>query len=233
MKILDIRYIALRFITLALTAVFLAGCTQTYQDIYSTANELTFGSPDGKKTAQQIIDQPYASSHVNIDNGAQLFIVLALVEPSTTNPGQSQLKWASADSGMLVTENGRLVKTLRLPTDNLAAVIDQDNRDPLTLSAAKPAQQTWHAVYDWQPDYRYNFEATMNWHFVEQQTIQSTVWTREANYYQEEVYIPALDTSFTNHFWLDAVTHDVIKSIQFIGPDMPSVEMTILKPYAG
>ncbi|MDV7105987.1 YjbF family lipoprotein [Vibrio sp. TH_r3] len=233
MKILDIRYIAIRFITLTLATVFLAGCTQTYQDIYSTANELAFGFNDANQSAQEILDLPYASANIRIGDGAELFVVLALVEPSSQHTDQNQLKWVSSDSSMLVTENGRLVKTLRLPIDNLAGLTHQNGADPLSLLGEKPQQQTWQTVYDWQPGYRYNFDATIDWYFVEQQTIQSAVWTKKTNYYQEVVYIPSLDASFTNHFWLDAVSHQVVKSIQVIGPDMFSIDMTILKPYAG
>lgn len=221
------------FITVTLCTFFIAGCTQNYQDLSSTINEAVFGFEEVNKTEQEVAELPYASSHVIIDEGAQIFVVLALVEPSNNNQGQTQLKWTSSDYGMLVTENGRLVKTLRLPNDNLAGLTDTNSDDPLRLAGRKPNRHTWHAVYDWQPDYRYNFIADVNWHFVAQQDITSTNWVRKTNYYQEEVSFPALDAEFTNHFWLDAVTHEVVKSIQYIGPDMPSVNMTILKPYAG
>ncbi|UGA57369.1 YjbF family lipoprotein [Vibrio sp. VB16] len=228
MKILKISVL-----TVALSTIFIAGCTQNFQHVNSTINEGVFGFDDANKSEQEIAGLPYASSNVTIDDGSQIFVVLALVEPSSNNKGQTQLKWTSSDYGMLVTENGRLVKTLKLPQDNLAGLADTNSGDPLALYGQKPNQHTWHAVYDWQPDYRYHFVAKINWHFVSQQDLTSAAWTKKTNYYREEVYIPSLDVEFTNQFWLDAITHEVVKSIQYIGPDMSSVDMTILKPYAG
>ena len=228
MKILKVSVL-----TTALSTVLMTGCTQNYQNVFSTLDEATFGFDDVNKSQQEIAALPYASSNIIIDEGAQIFVVLALVEPSNNNKDQNQLKWASSDYGMFVTENGRLVKTLRLPSDNLAGLTNPNNTDPLMIDGQKPKQRTWEAIYDWQPNYRFNFLASINWHFVSQQTIASTTWTKETNYYQEEVYIPSLDYEFINHFWLDKSTHQVVKSIQFIGPDMSSVNMTILKPYAG
>lgn len=208
-------------------------CTQKSQDITSTLNEAVWGFDDADKSPQEINSLPYASSSVTIDDGAQLFIVLALAEPSSADPTQIQLKWLSSDYVMLVTENGRLIKTLRLPTDNLANISNNKAVDPLRMKGKKPNHHTWSAIYDWQPNFRFNYAANLTWNFMARETIRSTVWEKEVDYYQEQVTIPALDVQFTNHFWLDKDSHQVVKSIQRLGPEMPLVEMTILKPFSG
>ena len=207
-------------------------CTQKSQDVSSTLHEAVFGF-DSVQTSKQDIDAlPYASSHVIINNGAQIFIVLALAEPANNNPNQTQLKWLSSDGAMLTTENGRLVKTLRLPTDNLANLTANDSVDPLLTKGQKPNHALWTAIYDWQPNYRFNYTANLAWNFIKTDTIHSAAWEKETDYYQEQVIISSLNTQFTNHFWLDKKSHQVVKSIQYLGPDMPSVEMTILKPFS-
>jgi hypothetical protein len=230
-------------VLIAAVSVVAVGCTQKYKDVNATAKEAIFGFDDAVKTKEEIQALPYASSSVVIDDGAQLFMVLALAEPSPNKPEQTRLKWLSSDLGMLATENGRLVKTLRLPTDNLANIRetgqatslapDPSTPDPLKIKGEKPASHNWQASYDWQPNYRFNYTANVQWTFIESQVIHSDAWDKETNYYQETVTFPAIDAEFTNHFWLDKSTHQVVKSIQQLGPNMPVVQMTILKSFAG
>ncbi len=70
---------------------------------------------------------PYASQYMQLNGGPQLFAVLAFSE-------NGQQKWVTQDGATIVTQHGRLVKTL-LGGDNL---IDVNNlaTDPL----AKPGQ---------------------------------------------------------------------------------------------
>ena len=70
---------------------------------------------------------PYASQYMQLNGGPQLFVVLAFSE-------NGQQKWVTQDGATIVTQHGRLVKTL-LSGDNL---IDVNNlaADPL----AKPGQ---------------------------------------------------------------------------------------------
>ena len=70
---------------------------------------------------------PYASQYMQLNGGPQLFVVLAFAE-------DGQQKWVTQDQATLVTQHGRLVKTL-LGGDNLIEV-NNLAADPLI----KPAQ---------------------------------------------------------------------------------------------
>jgi len=210
---------------------FISACSQRGKDVLATVDEAVFGFPNVIKTKEALQDIPYANSYLKIDNGHQVLIVLALAELSPKDPTQTQLKWLSADRVMLTTENGRLIKTLRLLNNNISGLNANNSIDPLTLNGKKPNNHEWHAIYDWQPQYRYNYEANLTWNYIDSETIHSTIWDKETDYYQEEVSIPAIHAQFTNHFWLDKTSHEVVKSIQYLGPDMASIEMTILKPF--
>ena len=210
--------------------IFLNACSQKGKDVLATVDEAVFGFPDVEKSQQELNAIPYANSYLTINNGSQALIVLALADPSPQNPMQMQLKWLSADRAMLTTENGRLVKTLRLPNNNLGGLLSDHSIDPLSIQGVKPNHQVWNATYDWQPNYRYGFKANMTWNYIDSETIRSPIWTKETDYYQEEVFIPSINARFTNHLWLDKTYHEVVKSIQYLGPEMASVQMTILKP---
>jgi hypothetical protein len=168
---------------LVMSCLFINACTQKSQDITSTLDEAFFGFADVHTSAQEINTLPYASSHVIIDNSAQIFMVLALAEPSSNNPEQIQLKWLSSDYAMFVTENGRLLKTLRLPMDNLMAISSHNSVDPLLIEGKKPEHYSWKATYDWQPNYRFNYTANLTWRFIDSQIIHSVVWEKETDYY--------------------------------------------------
>jgi len=210
--------------------IFLNACTQKGKDVLATVDEAVFGFPDVIKSEQELNAIPYANSYLKINNGPQALIVLALADPSPQNPTQMQLKWVSTDRAMLITENGRLIKTLRLPNSNLSGLFSDNTIDPLSKQGAKPNHQVWNATYDWQPKYRYGYKANMTWDYIDSETINSPIWAKATDYYQEQVFIPSINAHFTNHFWLDKTSHEVVKSIQYLGPDMASVEMTILKP---
>ena len=218
---------------LSVSVLSLAACTQKYQDVNATLNEALFGFDSVNKSKQEILAIPYATTYVTIDDGAQIFMVLALAEASELNRTSTQLKWLSSDYGMLVTENGRLVKTLKLPKENLAGIHAIKTVDPLSIQGKKPGYLKWIAGYDWQPGYRYGYTAELEWRFISSTSLATDVEEKSVNYYQETVTFSSIDETFINHYWLDKKTHRVVKSIQFIGPDMPKVEMTVLKPYQG
>ncbi|HCC12244.1 MAG TPA: hypothetical protein DEQ39_15395, partial [Atlantibacter hermannii] len=58
-------------------------------------------------TDDEIHNMPYASQYMTLNRGPQLFVVLAFSQ-------DGQQKWVTQDQAMLVTQNGRLIKTTGL-----------------------------------------------------------------------------------------------------------------------
>ena len=214
----------------------LIGCTQKVADINATINEAIFGFDDIEMTQRVIHNSPYASSYVRIGDGPQIFMVLALVE-------NGRQKWLSSDKAMLVTENGRIVKTLALPEDNIAHIRTEKSSTPDPLSQLTPQTdlksyimanrgiKDWKTTFDWMPNYRYGYNAEITWSYKQEQLMKSNAWEKQTHYIIETVSFPTLNEQYQNHFWLDTTTNKVVKSIQKLGPGMDSIEMTILKPY--
>ncbi len=92
----------LRSALLILFVFLLSGCSQRFQDVNSTLDEALFGFDDFTHAQEHVADLPYASMYVRINQGPQLFMVLAYAE---TNPvtGNTQLKWFSSDNAMITT----------------------------------------------------------------------------------------------------------------------------------
>ena len=237
------------YLYLVLVSAALTGCSQKFNDVNDTIKVALFGEADISLNQNDIEKLPYASIYAKVGDGPQAFMVLALAEPKTSlgkhqSPSQqasaqqtslqhtTQLKWMSSDNGMLVTENGRLVKTLNLPQGNLIETISSQP-DPLVLGLHLPSTPTiWQRKIDWQPGYHLGY--TLQSKFTRQKDAVVIVNEKpiEALYFTETVTVSSLSTEYQNDFWLHPQTGKVLKSRQKIAPNLPYVEITLLKPYS-
>ncbi len=220
----------LKFLTI-ISVLFLSACTQKFNDVNATLDEAIFGVDDVSLTAQKIIELPYASSFVRINGGAKLFMVLAFAEPNPAT-GTMQLKWLSSDKAMIVTENGRIVKTLGLPQFNLTEINTTPSAPLPSFAAITQKQAIWSAHYDWTAgdQYLFNYHATITPILRGETRLKNTVWEKKVTEIVEVVSIPSLGDTFTNQYWVDSELN-VVKSHQYLGPNMVGIEMTILKPF--
>lgn len=228
-------------LVLPVALLLLSGCSQRANDANDTVKLAIFGTPDVVKTAKEIKQLPYASTYVRIGDHSQIFMVLALAETKylpasrqlTTNIANPlQLKWMSSDNGMLVTENGRIVKTLNLQDGNLLSS-DSKQTDPLLLGLQKSTTPlTWQRTISWQPGYHMGYHLSSTFHNDGIQLVDINGQQVNALQFSETVKVKELDRSYQNTFWLDPINGKVIKSQQYPAPGMPLITMTILKSFA-
>lgn len=165
-------------------------------------------------------------------------MVLAFAEPKTSLsavkkvPEALELKWLSADKGMLVTVNGRLVKTHNLLTGNLSAV-ESDDPDPLLLGLhLSNTPKFWTRTLDWQPGYHYGYKAKSEFKLIAEENILINGFPTQALHFSEYVSVDTLNIQYQNDFWLDPQNGNVLKSRQKIAPNLPFIDITLLKPFA-
>ncbi|ELR8747177.1 YjbF family lipoprotein [Vibrio vulnificus] len=215
--------------------ILLSGCVQRFDDMSTTLNEAFFGAEDITQTSQQVLELPYASTYMRINDGQRIFMVLGYAEQNPDN-SQLQLKWVSSDGGMIVTENGRVVKTLNLPYGNLI----RREVDFAHSQQAKPWQANlqWQSQYDWETQnsdsnkgkhYGYLGDVTLT-RMGSEEAI-SAIWQQTLTIWQENIFFPQLDTTVQNQYWVND-SGQVMKSIQYLGPEMTRIEFEILKPFA-
>ncbi|ERM59204.1 YjbF family lipoprotein [Vibrio cyclitrophicus] len=221
--------------------LFLAGCSQQFQDVNSTFDEAFFGSSDVELSKEYIQNLPYSSIYAEVNDQGKIFMVLAYVgeNPQT---GAEQLKWMSSDKAMIVTENGRVVQTLLLPYENLSGLAFQplntfssESNSSADSSAAfdvsaNPGAQKWQAVYDWQPNYRFGYKANITRTYAGNDTVKTPLASIATKKFQEKIQFPMLEQDITNEYWVDS-KGKVVKTIQYLGPDMTRLELTVLKHY--
>lgn len=202
----------------------LVGCAQHITSLGETAKFAVFGQSDVQISSQQIKQLPYASAYLKVGKAPQAFVVLAANE-------QGQQKWVTADKNMIVTDNGRIIKTIGFGED--IVYVNNLISDPLALGLLKPdTSKYWRAKISWSQVFRAGYEITSLFEYkgLEQETILDK--PRTLARYDEMLTVPALNQSYCNTFWLDPETGIVVKSLQYMGPGLAPVQFTVLKPYA-
>lgn len=203
----------------------LSGCSQKFEDTFSTINTSINGYLDVDLSDSQLEKLQYDSVYVKINNGKQILMILALIE-NNKETGQEQLKWVSADKVMLITENGRIVKTLGL-NHNLVDLRKTGN----SSFSHSDSQINSSFIYSWMPDYRYNFQASSQSSYIDDEIIHLSKWSVSTQYTIESIKFDSFKNhSFENRYWRNEA-NQTVKTIQYIGPNMDKIEMNFIKRF--
>lgn len=205
----------------------LSACTQKFKDSFSTVNESIKGLTDIELNEEELKNFPYDSAYVRLNNGRKILMVLALIEENKLNNYQ-RFKWVSADRYILITENSRIIKSLGFK-NNLIEISQKGNLNT-SLPAPSVQDKEWSAYYDWMPDYRYHFSAEIDSKLITKEVISLASWAIQTQHVEETIHFSGLKTKLTNHYWLNN-SGKVVKSIQYLGPNMDKIEMSFVKDF--
>jgi len=214
--------IYLFFIILILSSLY--GCTQKFKDVSDTVNATIESHKDVNLQANELEAIIYDSIYVSVNDGKRILMILAHIGINAENQTQ-QLKWLSGDKVLIVTENGRIVKTLAFENNNLAGI--STNRDNISPSVKL---NNWEATYDWLPGYRYQFTAKMKKIQIGQEKLSLSKWSLDTKHIIESIEFIELDTKINNHYWFNT-DGKVVKTIQYIGPNMDKIEISFVKDF--
>lgn len=209
-------------IPLLLLCLWLQACTQTQKGMGETLRLALFGADDIRMTDTQLNSLPYASMYLRIDGGQQIFVVLGLNE-------NGQQKWITRDRAMLVTEHGRLVKTLGL-ADNLDEVSNQQG-DPLRDARHLREGASWDRTISWTENGKVRADmAVSRFTRGRDEVLQLVGKPLACHVWREDVSLSASGASWRNTFWVEISSGQVRRSLQKLGADSLTIEATILKP---
>jgi len=203
---------------LIMICLLLQACSSTTQGLGDSLWSSLFGTPGVHLTDDEIQNMPYASQYVQLNNGPQLFVVLAFAE-------NGQQKWVTQDQATLVTRHGRLVKTL-LGGDNLLEV-NNLAADPL----ARPNQITdgtrWTRTMGW-TEYNQMRYATARSAFNWQGTDNVIVGGESTRVRVLDEEVETDQSRWTNRYWVDS-EGQIRQSVQFLGADFFPIKTTLIK----
>ncbi len=210
-------------ILLPLFALALTGCSRNMDALQKTAKLAIWGTDDVQVSAEQVEKTPYASAYLKMGDASQAFVVLAFAE-------NNQLKWIGADSNLLVMQQGRIVKTQGFGED-IANVINV-TPDPLAVGLLKPsASMHWQGKMAWSQVQRGDYAVESVFQARGKETVTILGKPRQLLKFTEQVSVPALNAEYTNTYWLEPGSGQVVQTWQYMGPDMALVKFTVLKPY--
>ncbi|MCZ4059565.1 YjbF family lipoprotein [Pantoea sp. LMR881] len=212
----------MRQLPLLLACLLLQACTPTQKGLEQTVMLAINGPDDVTVTDQQVNELPYASLYARINNGPRIFVVLGYNE-------QGQQKWVTQDKAMLVTAQGRLIKTVGLP-DNLHQVSNLQH-DPLTDTLHISPGARWTRIVQW-TEHGEVRAATVSSSFQrgDDEVLEIAGNRIACRVWHEQARIDSSGREWENTFWIDNRSGEVVQAHQMLAADAFPVETTILKP---
>lgn len=202
-------------------SILLFGCADNKFDSYQQIKFLLSKNEEIVIAPETINTLPYASAFVTVDDRPKIFVVLAFAD-------DNRLSWVSNDKGMIVTEHGRITRTLKL--DNDLAYFSRTMRDPLSDSITPDAEFNYSA--EWVKDRRSGRSIHTVFRQISDENLNVNGTIIETYLYEETVQSIKDNQTWNNYYWLDKINGQVRKTIQKIGPDNSTIEMVFTKPYS-
>ena len=216
-------YFPTRLLALSAT-LWLAGCSTSMQKTIETFGYV-FNKPDDiVLTSSELRALPYASAYIKVGDVPQALVILAYVDGP-------RMSWVSADGVMFVTQYGRLIKTVGLPND--LRYLGSLDKDPLKTSRVdKTPSMVWYSVAEWSKKYTSGYPLSMHYTQRGNEVLNIMDHSYKTTIVEEYVVTAPDEERWLNHFWIDEQTGQVRKFQQQLGPSLPMIEMTFLKPYS-
>ena len=193
--------------------------TQFYQ-LMRQSLSASFGKI--RVTRDQAASVAYASMGYSMDGGNQGMLILA------TDSGD-ELLWTSSAHVVIVTRQGRIVRTLGLDHD-LSGLTTRNNAPPTPPAAAIQAPFASTRLQDFPELGLYGIEVSCRAHMVGRQSITILGQTVPTVRVDETCRSNQPDWSFTDNFWVDGDNGLVWRSRQHVNPKGGTVETEIFRP---
>jgi len=220
---------ALRLSAGAALALAVAGCSSAgsgntnYSQFYKMMSQsLSASFGNVRVTREQAAAIPYASMGYALEGGNQIMLVLA------TDSGGEML-WTSAAHVVIVTRQGRIVRTVGLGND-LSSLTTRNTGALPAPSAAIQAPFTSTRLEDFPELGLYGISVSCRARMVGRQSIKILGQAVATFRVDEACQSDKLEWSFTDSFWVDRDSGLVWRSSQHVHPKGGLVETEIFRP---
>lgn len=182
----------------------------------------TTGLPGPDITRDRIDKIPFATIAARIGKGPRSILVLWRTDGAN-------LHWLSADGAAIITRNGRVVKTVGLPT-NLS-----DTRD-ISVDPLSPSQigiidgATYKYTRDRAGELEFGLEVESRFRVLGAETIRIAEIEFDTIHVVEDCLAKTQNWRFRNEYWLDPADGFVWQSDQVVLPEFSSFKIETLKP---
>ena len=180
------------------------------------------GLGNARVTREQAAAIPYASLGYRVGDGPELLLVLA-----TEN--DAGLLWTSAEHVVIVTRQGRVVRSVGFAHD-LGASAAGLGSDLPALSTALQGPSSYKRYMDFPDIGVYGAALSCRLSSSRPETIKILGSAVQTVKILESCAAPSLKWSFTNTYWIDRDGALVWRSIQYIHPRLPELHVEIFRP---
>lgn len=205
-------------IAIMMVCLMLQACSANLTGMGKSLWHSVTGQDGVNLTDDEIHSMPYASQYVTLNHGPQLFVVLAFSE-------DGQQKWVTQDRAMLITQNGRLIKTTGL-ADNLLQVSHVD-ADPLNAPGKIRDGAGWTRLMGWTEHQQVRYAtARSQFRWKGDDSLKTGSSTTAVRVLEETVTTD--EARWTNRYWIDS-DGQIRRSEQWIGADYYPVTTQLIK----
>ena len=205
-------------LAIVMLCLLLQACSSNIKGMATSFWRSVTGADGVHLTDDDIQNMPYASQYMTLNNGPQLFVVLAFSE-------NGQQKWVTQDHATLITQHGRLVKTLNL-RDNLISVTNISD-DPLIKANQIIDGAGWTRTIGWTENGQTRYataRSVFTWDGTE--SVQTGSESTPVRVLDEAVVTEA--ASWHNRYWVDS-EGQIRQSKQYLGAGYFPVTTILLK----
>lgn len=213
---------ARRTVMISGVAALVAACNaRSFEDAGQALRLAIAGSPDVPVTREQIVQLPYATIRAKIGNGQRSVMVLFRYDGP-------DLHWVSADRVVFATRRARLVKTTGLASNlRHSAIVGEDPASEALGEVREPTRIL--RLVDIDPGFRYGIPVSSTMAIDGDERIEIVERFYDTVRLREHCVAPLLDWEFDNTYWADRRNGFPWKSVQHFSPDLPPLELEILK----
>lgn len=218
----------LKWLGSAALLLALSSCSGTYHAYKDTLKLAFTTQPDASLSLAEVAQAKFDYLYVTHGDRPQSVMALMFIE-------QDQLKWISADEAMLITNKGRIVKTLGFNNDLLN--VASATTDPIANWQQISQQTSWTRLVDWSAgEYGYSVNSTFaiqtgqSLRFF-QRDIAVTKVIEYLSYDAASNYL-RFDQDWQNVYWFDAKSGVLLQSQQQLAPFTEPMQLTFISQVA-
>lgn len=206
-------------VVLGAAVIGLAGC-----------NSLTSNAVSSLWRAHVGVDGFVTAERLQAIHAPAMYVELGQTQALLVSPGPISATGASEWRGvseMLAAHSGRITQTAGLNPD---VVVTPVADDPLALGLHRiPSGTKVTRVVDYPGQYRTSLHQHARYRVGSITTVKILGTRYRLRRVDERIHIPELGFKATNHYWVEPETGLVRQSVQYLGPEMPPIKLTLVK----
>ncbi|EHR42082.1 YjbF family lipoprotein [Alishewanella jeotgali] len=214
-----------KWIPLILLCVLLSSCSGTYKAYIDLVKFAFTPVADVDVTWGELQQANNDLLYVRLGDAPRVALGLVFID-------NNQLKWIDQNHAMLVTDNGRIIRTIGMENDLIFT--SNVNSDPLKSPVTG---SRWLRGIDWQLG-EYGYVVNSHFYVEKGHTLQyfghdiAVIKVTEQLTYESPSRFWRFDQNWQNTFWLEQGSGTVLKTVQTLAPGHPALELVFISEIA-